>query len=272
MQKKLKILLISLFVLLCSGCNADATRDIRHAGFSLSGVEFECSMLLPSDSGYDKTRFLDTNFAITTDGTVYQLSLSQVYSNEMNCKKANFSHKIDAVFDNRIGRSEEGKFYYLVTNGENAAFTEVTNSDSSYELYKLILGDKSIIKVITIDQNAGHYYVLKDDGNVYDYLVSKNNGLFSLTSFSIVYNKSNYNSEIIDFNYAGKSPSTFIRTSDEIFKMTALNSDECLKYADVKCQYEMLKSELLTEHIDKILGYNGSFLITTYGKEFNVIS
>ena len=229
-------------------------------------------MLLPSDSGYDKTRFLDTTFAITTDGTVYQLSLSQFYSNEMNCKKANFEHKINAIFDNRIGRSTEGKIYYLVTNGENSAYTEVTDNDSSYDLYKLILSDEAVIKVVTVDQNTGQYYVLKEDGNVYNYVISKNNGIINLVSSSIVYSKSNYGSEIIDFNYAGRTPSTFIRTSDVIYKMTATNADECSKYADVKCEYEMMASDALTEHIDKILGYNGSFLITTYGKEFNVIS
>ena len=41
--------------------------------------------------------------------------------------------------------------------------------------------------------------------------------------------------------------------------ITVLNADSKVKV-------------LLTGHIDKILGYNGSFLITTYGKTFNAVS
>ena len=52
--------------------------------------------------------------------------------------------------------------------------------------------------------------------------------------------------------------------------MQVTNSEECYKYADVACKYEMLKDEKLTEEKDRIMAYSGSTLITNYGRVFNV--
>lgn len=268
-----KVIILSLLLaIICAGCSivyADTTRDIRHSGFSLSSQEFECPVLLPDSDDYMKTKFLTSTYSITTDGSIYLLSMGQKYSNELNCKKANFSHKVVSVFDSSVVKADDGKMYYLASTGEHASFSQVTSDDSDYVIYDIILKDEEVVKVITVDQENGHYYVLKTDGNVYNFVVSKNNGVASLVSSSIVYSKSNYGDNIIDFNYAGKSKTTFIKTSKQIFRMLATNEEECSKYVDVECQYEMMLDEGLTEHYDKILGFNGSFLLTTYGRQFN---
>lgn len=272
-MKVSKVLLLSLFVsIICVGCSvvhADTTRDIRHSGFSLSSQEFECPVLLPDSDDYEKTKFLSSTYSITTEGSIYLLSMGQKYSNELNCKKANFSPKVVAIFDSSVVKADDGKMYYLAATGEHASFSQVTEADSDYVIYNAILKDEEVVKAITVDQENGHYYVLKTDGNVYNFVVSKNNGVASIVSSSIVYSKSNYGDNIIDFNYAGKSKSTFIKTSKQIFRMLASNEEECSKYVDVECQYEMTLDEGLTEHYDKILGFNGSFLLTTYGRQFN---
>ena len=122
------------------------------------------------------------------------------------------------------------------------------------------------------DSFSKNYYVLKEDGDVYRYVLGRNNsnGVY-LVSSSKMYTHDNYGSEILDFNYAGeKSEATFIRTEDSIYRNTALNRDMCLKYVDIDCEYEFLKDEILTEHYEHIMAYNGSMLITNYLKVFNL--
>ena len=114
--------------------------------------------------------------------------------------------------------------------------------------------------------------MLKKDGNVYSYTVSKNgNGGLAIVSTSVVYSKSSYRGTIIDFSYAGKSSGTSVRTTSEIFRMIATNKEECSKYVDVQCEYEMQLDENLTKHQLNIYGFSGSYLITKYGKQFNAV-
>ena len=52
--------------------------------------------------------------------------------------------------------------------------------------------------------------------------------------------------------------------------MMVTNQEKCSKYADVACEYKLKLDEGLKNTYDKILAYNGSTLITNYGKIFNV--
>lgn len=276
MKRKIKVgMLILVIAGMCCGCGvlyASTTRDIRHSGFSLSGAEFECPELFPSSNGYTTIEFLTSTHAITNDGNVYSLSLSQVYSNEKNCMASTLSTTVVSIFDSKVVKGRDGKLYYLTAVDKSPAYSVVPTSDSDYYLYKLILGDENVVKVVSVDQSSGIYYVLKNDGNVYNYVVSKNGNNVSLTSTSIVYNKNDYGGSIVDFNYAGKSSTTFIRTNTQIYRMIAQNKEQCTKYVDIECEYRMELDEGLSKHMDKILGYSGSLLITTYGKEFNATS
>lgn len=277
MKNKIKLIVFFLEILvLCGGCdlvNADVTRDIRHSGYSVSSTEFECPELLPSETSDEKIKFFSNIYAITTDGKFYSLSLSKKFKNDLHCKVPDdFSNKnIKAVMDNKIVKTDDGKFYYIVASGENAAYSEVPSSDSSYGIYRILFNDSSILKVMTVDSSNGYYYALKSDGNVYNIVIVNDNGVVSQVSSSVVYSKNTYDGNIIDFNYAGSSSGTYIRTESQIFRMKAQNSEECSKYADVTCEYKIGLDEGLTKHQDRIIGFSGNFLITDYGKEFSAV-
>lgn len=272
MKKRIKV--IGLFVVLaflCCGCDAmyaSTTRDIRHSGFALSGAELTCDALL-KDPDYDKVKFMTGKHVITESGTLYELSISQKYSNEQHCIASSLTSKVIALFDENVVKTDDGKYYYIVRTGDSAAYSVITSSDSNYMIYDIILKDSQVLKVKTVDSSAGHYYVLKKDGNVYNYVISKNYNSASIVSSPVVYSKTNYNGDIIDFSYAGKSSGTSVRTTTQIFRMVATNKEECSKYVDVTCEYEMRLDEGLTKHQNKILGFSGTYLITTYGKQFN---
>ena len=266
MRKKI-ILFSALFlvIVLCTACNGTVTRDIRHAGFSVSN-KFICDVFTDKDS-YSSVKYLtDSN------GYIYEISLGQVYENKQNCKKANTDVLVKAIFDNKIIKGTDNKYYYLASENNVTKYSLVQETDNSYELYNFLLKEDDVVKVITADGSKGIYYVLKKDGNIYSYTVNRTNynSPLRVVSKSIKYDETNYKSKIVDFNYVGDSSSTYIKTEDGLYRMKATNYDKCSKYADVFCTFEIVEDEVLEKYSDRIIAYNGNVLITDYGQIFNV--
>ena len=271
------IISVLLVVFLLTGCNGNITRDIRKDGFVLSNSKISCKDLIPvkeKNPVSKKISYMSNGFAVTTDGEIYEMSLNQKYSNNDNCKVANTNLRVVAMFDNNVFRASDGKYYYTIENTNTAAYSQVSANDNSYAIYNLILSEAKVKKVVTVDQNAGSYYVLLDDGNIYNYIITRSdyNSPYVIVSKDIVYDANNYESKIIDFNYSSSDKSkTYIRTGNEIYRMQATNKKKCEKYVDIKCKYKMKKDEVLTKYYleNKILYYGPSILITTYGRVFN---
>lgn len=274
LKSKFKFVLIVLILcFICTGCTGNTTRGIRHAGFTLSATEFTCNLLLPSDksSVYDKLKYVNSTKAITSDGKVYELSLGQKFSNEQNCMEADFNKRVVAILDSNIIKADDNNFYYLSSENNVEAYTMVTVNDKSYNIYEILFSDSEVIRIVTVDGNAGIYYALKSDGNIYKLIITRSSSQepYSLTSSEIVYSKGRYG-KIVDFNYDINNTTTFIRTDDAIFRMLKVNEKECSKYADIECKYEMSEDTQLFKYNNYILGFNGQLLISSYGKVFNV--
>lgn len=275
-MKRVKLLLIISLVIICCGCDGNVTRDIRHAGFSIDGNKFVCDDLVPEDEDdqvYEKIKYFKGSYAITEKGEIYDISMSLKYSNNQNCKKANTNLIITSVFD-EVGRASDGNYYYLTTQNNGAAYTAVASNDNALALYKLLLDDTNNIKVQAVDNGTGSYYVLKKDGNIYNYIVARenSNSSYNVLSSTVIYNAGSVDGKIIDFGYYGDSLNTFIKTEDAVYRMKITNAEKCKKYADVACKYELQEEEVFETYKDKILTFNGSTLITTYGKTFSVAS
>lgn len=276
MKKKIILLLgIGITTLLLTGCDGNVTRDLRHAGFNLSTNEFICKALTPASekiTSADSIMYTNGTYAITKNGKLYELSLSQPYSNDENCKKIDFPVKVIAYMDEAVLKGEDNKFYYAPGTTEAPELTEITANDSKYQLYSLLLGQTMTKKVITVNANDGIYYVLEEDGTVYQYTVTRQdyNSPYTITAKTPVYNEKEYG-KIIDFNYAGDSTATYLKTEDTIYRMKITNEEECTSYADIECKYKLQKDETLTTYYkDKILYYGPTLLITSYGKEFTI--
>lgn len=271
MKKKIFIFsLLLVTILLCSGCNGNVTRDIRHAGFSVSN-KFICDVFYKNDASYKKIKYITANNIVDMDGSIYELSLDQVYSNKMNCKKADTSIIVKAIFDDKIVKGKDNKYYYLTSSNNVSSYSLVPATDNSYELYNLLLKDEDVVKVVTADNSKGIYYVLKTDGNVYSYTINRANynSPLQIVNKVIVYDRYDYKSRIIDFNYVGESSSTYVKTETDVYRMKITN-EECNKYADVICKYKMTKDQLFEKYYDKIIAFNGSILITDYKQVFNI--
>lgn len=271
-----KIVCLLLVVIMCTACNANITRDIRHAGFTI-GNKFICQEFYPQDkedTSYNRIRYFADNFLVDQSGKIYETSLDKTYQNKENCKKADTQILVKAIFDNAIIKGMDDKYYYLVGQNDVSSYSEIPKTDNSYDIYMLLLKDVDTIKVMTANSSTGEYYILKTDGNVYSYVITKKdyNSAPAVTSISTVYNKNDYDSKIVDFNYAGNSLETFIKTENKVYRMRITNTEQCTKYADVECKYQLQEDTMFEEYKDKIIAYNGSKLVTDYKQVFTVNS
>lgn len=270
-MKKKYLIIVCLIVLFCTGCNGTITRKIRESGFSVSDALIECPILVndKDDGTYDKIRFLTNTFAISESGTIYELSLGGVYSNNLNCKKAGSGIKVDAIYNDSVVRAKDGNFYYLLGNSDIASYSKVSKDDQYYSLYEIVLAD-NIVKSSVVNTNSLNYYVLKTDGNIYSYnlKLDRATSTFSIgDNDEIVYSASKYG-KILDFDYKGETIGTFIKSEDGYYKMKITNLTDCSKFIDVECEYKLEKDEALSEYSDRIAGFSGTTLITDYRRVF----
>lgn len=275
-SKFIKSIILVFIIIMCTACNGSVTRDIRHAGFNI-GDKFICDSFFPKDkddTSYNKVRYFTEDHLIDKDGKIYELSLSKTYQSGQNCRAADTSIIVKSIFDDGIIKGMDDKYYYLVGQNDVSSYSEIPNTDNNYDIYNLLLREVDVIKVITANSSTGEYYILKTDGNVYSYIVTKKDYSSppTVTAISTVYNKNDYDSKIVDFNYAGNSLNTFIRTENKTYRMRITNGEKCNKYADIPCNYQMSEDPLFEEYRDRIIMFNGSMLITDYKQMFTVAS
>ena len=278
MKKVFVLISIMMFALVLTGCNGTVTRALRNDGFSVKDNKFKCSLLNldgkvddEEDNTSEDVKFLVGNYAIGVSGNIYQLSYDQLFSNDMNCKKV-ATIPTKAVLDDKFILGEDGKYYYLNADdgGVVEQFSEMPQEDENYQLLSLFFtGD--VKKADTVNANINSYYVLKEDGSIYNYVLTqdKDTKQYFVKSDNVQFTSNSYDGKIIDFFYAGDSTATFFRTPTSIYRNMIGNEEECSKYVDVTCEYEMKLDEGLTKHQSEILGFSGTYLITTYGKQFN---
>ena len=130
--------------------------------------------------------------------------------------------------DSTILKGIDNKFYYAPGANNNSPLSEVPQTEDEYQIYNIVLGNANVKKAITVNSSQGIYYVLENDGTVYQYTVTKqnNDSPYKLQAKTPVYSSSEYG-KIVDFNYAGDSATTYIKTEDKIYRMRATIEEEC---------------------------------------------
>lgn len=269
---QLSILFI-LAVIICTGCEGDVTRAIRHEGFAIGDQDVVCEPFFREENR-QVMKYITSDRIITTDGTIYELSLGQKYSNNSHCRIADTNLKVKAIYDDRVFKAEDGNFYSLTGQNNGGDYKQITSTDNSYAVYNLLLKPDDVIKAQTADSSNGIFYVLKTDGNVYAITITKANynAAPAIVGSVVVYSKEDYGGIITDFNYAGDSGATFVRTDNMVYRMKASNFETCSKYVDIKCEYQMMEAPVFAEQREYIYAYNGSLIVTSYKKYFTLAS
>ena len=216
------------------------------------------------------------------NGSVYEflISFEKTFSNNQHCKK------IEGISYDRY--VEVSGSYGDIIVKDNRAYSVINGLIKPYqekyvEIIALQEGVKSINYVNqnnqSMDYNNINFYVLKNDGNVYKYVVDYdyNRGTASILSSSeVIYSKEEFG-EIKYFYYSNPSDNypidnLIILTNENMFNFSEIKTAECSKYADVKCEieikpnknYEKYKAEIFYSNKDIILDKDNKYYLNIF--------
>jgi len=201
------------------------------------------------------------------NGSVYEVILNGdgIYSNNQHCKK------IEGIsYDTYVLRmSAQGKI--MLINDKNIFY--VSNNkiyNNNYTQINVIALDKDVVSIWNYDDNI--YYVLKKDGNVYEYLLKGNinSGYKIVSSEKIIYSSNDYG-KIKYFYYTSsydKNIENIIIYSEKgLYTQVEIITDECTKYKDIQCEKGIVLNEEFQVHRDEILYFDVNMIID---KEMNI--
>lgn len=189
---------------------------------------------------------------ISDDGALYEFNLDKKYSTTgSHCRKAN----IDVSFEKfiNIGIISSDKKVYL-QNGDN--YVDISNEERiqgwvmgfPYGLYDYN-ENIIILNIGSVDTKYG----IVEDNKVYEYETG------SLSSDYIGKRKELYtfsDGETLVGIYG-----SYIKTNKAYYVYGATNKNECEKYADIECEYGIVKDKTLSDAYDEIYYMNNYYLI-----------
>ncbi|MBR3362874.1 MAG: hypothetical protein IKG40_02995 [Bacilli bacterium] len=243
-----KIIIIVVLMFLLTGCKGDDVRSFRSIGYNLSNANFKCDYV-------DSFKFLGDDFAVGSDDRLYSISYDLIYKNKNNCKIMDKNLKVSAVYNNEIVKMNNGFIYKI--NDENK-LDQVSEKENNIVYY--FLKDDNNVKII---EYSNIYYIMKQDGNVYKYIVSDNDGTLKVAGVEMLQNV--YGGSIVDFNITDNKLTMYFKTNEKYYRNQIVN-EECLKYADVLCEYQIKEDAYLNKYRNIIQAYNGDILILNSGK------
>ncbi len=205
-------------------------------------------------------KFINNSYIFTNDG-IYQYSTSKKYSNNTNCKKIN-----DAEIEKVIGydfMKDDHKVYSIkYDTGELV--------ENNYNFYKIdYFANDEVIYVSNytsayVDSKETIYFLaLKTDGKIYKVKYVRN---YQKNTYEKVAEEvwQEYADEKIlmfssDEHYDNDTNEYvvslhYLKTDKSIYLRENNNKEECQKYIDVKCTYELVKNAYLSKINNKIIG------------------
>ena len=121
-MKKMKLVFLFMMVMfVCTGCenNSEVTRDLRHSGFNMDREPFNCDALIPkSDKEFEMIKYLGSNYAITTNGVIYDIFTDENDDKFIRTYVINNSAKLG----DKIFASEEDKLSLVKTIVDSAEY------------------------------------------------------------------------------------------------------------------------------------------------------
>ena len=237
------IIILSVVLFLTCSNNQSFYNRLEKMGFRDLGEQFICNDIESNSNLLMSTRKYSF---IAIEGEVYNIAFDRLFDNNQNCEKRDFETKLVSHIDD-------------VVVGENAKF---------YSVYEDLL----LREDITFDYDTkdiiqkSFQFLLKKDGNIY-YQENEEG-----SNFKIKYKKDDFEGKIqsiglINSDYTENEERKIIVITDKaIYYTKADNKEKCKQFADIKCNYKMVKDDFLSKNIKKILYLDDSILITKDGK------
>lgn len=258
MKKKLGLIFICGIILfgVCSCKNKE--NNVNNNKPTLI-KELKCDVL-------NNVKYSFDNYFITNNNDLYILNTDQLYSNNKNCKKINSNENIIKLMAVISTTNNYYEYYvlddknniYYINNIELILQTYINNENYDVPVFKTFI-DNNIISQYT-------YFALKNDGNLYWYeKIYQKQDENKLVLFK------KYDNEIIlEYNFTIAAHG-YIKTNKAFYTTKVINQEQCEKYVDVECKYDLAKNVQLTNIYDDISIYKlDSTYITKDGKMYQL--
>lgn len=199
----------------------------------------------------DNIKLLTSDRLITKDNEIYDISFDKLFSNNQNCKKIETNINISNIRDGFIF-SKDNKFYNI------SDFEEVGIAD----YLQIYLLDKNIIKIIESDYdeiNGKINLLVFKNNNIYKQTYNLNlangNRIITFENEELYKSLEEYgNIKHITFEphlYTNsdkniqlwKSTIKTIISDKGYYYLNEVKTDECTKYVDIECEFELKESE-----------------------------
>lgn len=274
-----KIVILICLLLIFSGCEKRSVDNNKSNNDVLSGdsdniksrkINFACDDLKNSE-----ILFFDyTDLVLNNNRYSALIDTDKQYSNNQQCKLFS-DKKIERVV---LTASPWFRTIYFIDNKPyQISGDEFVLINKKYNEERYLMMTENNIKSFYYyseqhknGDTLSNYLALKDDGNVYFYTISNVNGTYKITASSEIY----YDSKIygkIDYFYFEKGHEdndyVIILSKNGLYTNEEVETEECKKYEDIKCEYSLVLNKDYFEISDKIIYFNKDIMVD---KDYNI--
>lgn len=201
------------------------------------------------DIDYNNIKDFQSDYFVTKDNEVYDISFYELYSNNQNCKKREIDIDIKNIQDYYIF-SKDNKVYNI------RDLEEQWTSDYS----QIYLADKDIRKIIDSDYNFDNREInvlVFKNNNIYKQVYNYSGSTISQLKKEEIYKSleeyGNVKHINLANNYTSKSGKDYKLEDNTIINIVSdkgyyyldeVKTDECSKYQDIECKLELKESEI----------------------------
>lgn len=237
---KKNFLILAVFTFLLCGCSFSLTKEKEQEKNLIS--EFKCPVL-------DDVKYKSEHYFITKDKDLYVYNVNQLYSNDLNCKKINVDTKVSRLvcgIECYVVDADDN--YYVIDRESIDLVLKYKEGYFEHGIKEFLDNNEVIFKMKNI--------VLKTDGKLY-----KENGTTELELYKeipgemILEYGEHGDMQIMHDGDSKPVLGYYIRTDKAFYTTVVTNKEKCLKYADVECELEFAKNEVLTEKYNDISFY-----------------
>lgn len=198
----------------------------------------------------------ETLIILLDDSSYLSLSLDneKIYSNNQNCNKIDTKIKVKDIKkykENYYIVSDDNKIYYIIINDNyEVAFEEM---QTEYDLSSYILLKDDVQSIVELDTASNIGIVLKNDGSLYkqEYNANYNSDaskvIFSIKKEEIFLPNDEYGNilnAVLYYDYDKKEYEIRTLVTDKGYYYGEVETEECVKYQDIKCEKKILESEI----------------------------
>ena len=216
------------------------------------------------DIDYNNIKDFQSDYFVTKNNEIYDISFDKLYSNNQNCKKATIDTNIKAIKGDYILDNNNNLYTLQQDEKSNLILKKYDYMSNFGKMIKDIMNNNNIDKLLNIydDYSKKEMYalVLKNDNNLYK-LIYKIKGVYpdeyiELEKEELYKSLEEYgNIKYITFEpylytNSGKiiqleeNTITTIFSDKGYYYLEEIITDECKKYQDIECELEFKESEI----------------------------